>query len=80
MMPQGTVKWFSESKGYGFIAPEGNDKHAKDIFVHWSGIIGDGYKKLVEGDQVEFEIFDGTKGKQAGNVKIILDGERAAGA
>ena len=62
---QGTVKWFSNEKGYGFIArPEGDD-----VFVHYSAITGDGYRTLTEGQEVEFDIVDGPKGKQAANVK-----------
>ena len=64
-MPRGTVKWFDNQKGYGFIAPEGG---AKDVFVHYSAIGGDGFKTLTEGDQVEFEITSGPKGDQATNV------------
>lgn len=64
MKEQGTVKWFSESKGYGFIArPSG-----KDLFVHYSSIQTNGFRTLNEGDQVEFEIVDGPKGPQAENV------------
>lgn len=60
----GTVKWFNEAKGYGFIQREGGP----DIFVHYSAIKGDGYKTLVEGQKVEFEIADGEKGPKAINV------------
>jgi cold shock protein len=64
-MENGTVKWFNESKGFGFIQrPDG-----KDVFVHFSGISGDGYKTLSEGDQVTFEVQEGPKGPQAVNVK-----------
>ena len=63
-MPKGTVKWFSNQKGYGFITPE----NGKDVFVHFSAIQGEGYKTLNEGDQVEFEIQQGPKGEQAVNV------------
>ena len=64
-MPEGTVKWFSNEKGYGFISyPEG-----EDVFVHFSAIVGDGYRTLTEGQEVEFDIVDGPKGKQAANVK-----------
>ena len=63
-MAQGTVKWFSNEKGYGFIArPEG-----EDVFVHFSAIAGDGYKTLTEGQAVEFEVVQGPKGLQAANV------------
>jgi len=60
----GTVKWFNDSKGYGFIQQEGGS----DIFVHYSAIQGDGYKTLVEGQKVEFEIAEGEKGPKAINV------------
>ncbi len=63
-MAKGTVKWFSNQKGYGFITPE----NGKDVFVHFSAIQGDGYKTLNEGDAVEFEISNGPKGEQAVNV------------
>jgi CspA family cold shock protein len=64
VMPRGTVKWFNDQKGYGFITPESG----KDVFVHHSAIQGDGYKSLAEGQAVEFEITDGPKGQQAQNV------------
>ena len=67
-MTKGIVKWFNDSKGYGFITPEGADK---DIFVHYSAIEGKGFKSLKENDKVEFEIADGDKGKQATNVRVI---------
>lgn len=63
----GVVKWFNDSKGYGFI---GRSK-APDVFVHYTGITGDGYKSLNEGDRVEFEVVQGPKGPQAANVKKI---------
>lgn len=66
-MEKGTVKWFNQSKGYGFI---GRDK-AADVFVHFTGILGDGYKNLNEGDHVEFEVVQGPKGPQAANVKVV---------
>src|SRR5271154_2359512 len=62
---QGTVKWFNNSKGYGFI---GRDD-GPDVFVHYSAIVGDGYRSLQEGDAVEFEIVQGPKGPQAANVQ-----------
>ena len=66
-LTQGTVKWFSNEKGYGFIArPEGDD-----VFVHFSAIVGDGYRTLTEGQAVEFDIVEGPKGKQAANVKPV---------
>jgi CspA family cold shock protein len=61
----GTVKWFSAEKGYGFITPD----NGPDVFVHFSAIQMDGYKKLEAGDQVEFAIVDGPKGKQADAVR-----------
>ena len=64
---QGVVKWFNNAKGYGFIGREGGP----DVFVHYSAITVDGYKSLQEGDQVEFEIVDGQKGPQAGNVTRV---------
>lgn len=60
----GTIKWFNNSKGYGFIGQEGG----ADVFVHYSAIEGDGYKSLQEGDQVEFELTQGQKGPQAEKV------------
>jgi cold shock protein len=61
---KGTVKWFNNAKGYGFIGRE----DGPDVFVHYSAIASDGYKSLQEGDQVEFEISQGQKGPQAANV------------
>lgn len=63
-MATGTVKWFSNDKGYGFIAPE----EGKDVFVHHAEIQGDGFKTLDENQKVSFEIADGPKGPQAKNV------------
>jgi CspA family cold shock protein len=65
-MATGTVKWFNESKGYGFIA---QDDAGKDVFVHFSAIQGSGFKTLVEGDKVSFEVEQGAKGPQARNVE-----------
>ncbi len=63
-MLKGTVKWFNESKGFGFIEQESG----KDVFVHYSAISGSGFKTLNEGDKVQFEIVDGPKGPAAANV------------
>ncbi len=65
IMSTGKVKWFNESKGYGFIEPDGG---GRDVFVHYSAIQGEGYKTLSEGQMVEFEITQGEKGPQAANV------------
>jgi cold shock protein len=67
-MATGTVKWFNDAKGYGFITPDGSDK---DIFVHHSAIAGEGYKSLAEGAKVEFEAAEGEKGPEARNVVLI---------
>ena len=64
-MAKGTVKWFSDQKGYGFITPEDG---SKDLFVHHSSIQGEGFKSLQEGQSVEFEKTEGEKGPQASNV------------
>ena len=66
-MLQGKVKWFNESKGFGFIEQE----QGNDVFVHYTAIAGDGFKTLGEGDSVEFEIVDGPKGPAAANVKKV---------
>jgi len=65
MRTTGTVKWFNDAKGFGFISPEGSDK---DCFVHYSAIKADGFRTLAEGDKVEFDIVDGPKGPAAENV------------
>jgi len=65
----GTVKWFNESKGYGFISREGRD----DVFVHYSAIQSEGYKSLNEGQRVEFSVEQGPKGLQATNVVPVQD-------
>jgi cold shock protein len=67
-MTQGTVKWFNDSKGFGFITP---DDGSKDIFVHQTAISGSGFRSLSEGQRVEFEIVQGTKGPAASNVRSI---------
>ncbi len=64
---KGTVKWFNESKGYGFIARESGD----DVFVHYSAISGDGFRTLNEGDRVEFVITQGQKGPAASDVTVL---------
>ena len=64
-MPQGTVKWFNDEKGYGFISP---DEGGEDLFVHHTGIAGSGFKSLEEGDKVFYEVTQGRKGTQAVNV------------
>ncbi|WP_027360004.1 cold-shock protein [Desulforegula conservatrix] len=66
-MTNGIVKWFNNSKGYGFIAQE----NGPDVFVHYSGISGNGYKALNEGDKVSFEIEQGKKGPAAVNVRVL---------
>lgn len=63
-MNKGTVKWFNNQKGYGFIS----DETGKDVFVHYSGLVGDGFKSLDEGQAVEFDVQQGAKGPQAVNV------------
>jgi CspA family cold shock protein len=68
MVARGTVKWFSDQKGYGFITPE--DGAGKDLFVHFSNIDGDGYKSLEDGQAVEYEAADGQKGPEAQKVRI----------
>ena len=65
MRTTGTVKWFNDSKGFGFITPEGGEK---DCFVHHSAIGGSGFRSLAEGEKVEFDIFEGEKGPAAENV------------
>ncbi len=67
-MATGTVKWFNDEKGYGFITP---DEGSKDLFVHFSNIAGEGFKSLSEGSRVEFEQREGTKGPEATDVAPI---------
>ena len=66
-MPLGIVKWFNSEKGYGFIA----QKEGPDVFVHYSAIVGGGYRNLEENEQVEFEVSQGPKGLQAANVRRL---------
>lgn len=66
-MPKGTVKWFNDSKGFGFIAQDGGE----DVFVHFSAISGDGYRSVAEGARVEFDIEDSPKGPRAANVVVV---------
>ena len=65
-MAAGTVKWFNDSKGFGFITP---DQGGEDLFVHFSTIQGNGFKTLKEGEKVSFEVVQGPKGKQASNIQ-----------
>ncbi|MBD0338542.1 MAG: cold-shock protein [Thermoleophilia bacterium] len=67
-MATGTVKWFSDEKGYGFITP---DDGSKDVFVHFSSIQGEGFRSLAEGAKVEYEVTEGAKGPQASDVKLV---------
>ncbi len=67
-MATGIVKWFNDDKGYGFITP---DDGGKDLFVHHSGVAGEGFKSLAEGAKVEFEPSEGQKGPQATNVRAL---------
>jgi CspA family cold shock protein len=66
-MPQGKVKWFNDAKGFGFIA-QGD---GKDVFVHHTAIVADGFRSLAEGDEVEFEVTNGPKGLAATNVRKV---------
>ncbi|HZY66893.1 MAG: cold-shock protein [Actinomycetota bacterium] len=65
MAQEGTVKWFNDEKGYGFISP---DDGSEDVFVHYTGIVGNGFKSLEEGSKVTYEVTQGRKGLQAENV------------
>lgn len=67
-MPRGTVKWFNETKGFGFITP---DSGSADLFVHFSAIQGNGYKSLSEGQKVDYDETQGQKGPQASNVRAV---------
>ena len=66
-MAEGTVKWFNDAKGFGFIQQDGGP----DVFVHFSAIGGDGFKTLAEGDRVKFDVIQGQKGPQAANVTKV---------
>ena len=66
-MPTGTVKWFNEKKGYGFITQESGE----DVFVHFTAINTEGFKTLAEGDNVQFDVTEGSKGPQAANVSKV---------
>lgn len=70
-MPTGRVKWFSDTKGYGFIRADGSVNGGKDIFVHWSEIVLEGFKTLVQGQAVTFELTDTPRGLQAKHVGIL---------
>jgi CspA family cold shock protein len=67
-MATGIVKWFNDSKGYGFITP---DEGGKDLFVHQTSIVGDGYRSLAEGARVEFDAAEGAKGPEAKSVTLV---------
>ena len=67
-MNKGTVKWFNATKGYGFIT---NSENGEDVFVHFSGIVADGYKTLEEGQSVTFDITEGNRGPHATNVVVV---------
>ena len=69
-MATGTVKWFNNAKGYGFVTPDQGDQ---DIFIHFSAIVMDGYKTLKEGQKVQFDLQEGPKGLHAANLQSISD-------
>jgi CspA family cold shock protein len=75
-VPQGTVKWFNEEKGYGFISP---DDGSEDLFVHHTGIVGRGFKTLDEGEKVTYEVSQGRRGLQAENVSKAPSRGRSVG-
>ena len=70
-MAKGRVKWFSDSKGYGFIQPEEHLNGGRDIFVHYSEVAKDGYKSLFQGQEVQFELAETPRGPQAKNVQPL---------
>jgi len=74
MRSTGTVRWFNDAKGFGFISPEDGER---DCFVHYSAIQGDGFRSLAEGDRVEFDVVDGPKGPAAENVVRLEADENA---
>ena len=76
-MPSGTVKWFNNAKGYGFIVPEGG---GEDLFAHFSAVNMDGYKTLSAGDRVQFDITPGDKGPQATNIVSSAAGSQESAA
>jgi CspA family cold shock protein len=67
-MATGTVKWFNDAKGFGFITPDGG---GKDVFVHHTAIQADGFRSLPEGQKVQYDVTEGTKGRQAANVRKL---------
>lgn len=67
-MATGTVKWFNDAKGFGFVTP---DDGSEDVFAHFSAIRMDGFKSLKEGQKISFEIIQGAKGKQASNIELV---------
>ena len=67
-MKKGTVKWFNAEKGYGFLS---NDEGGEDVFVHFTGIVADGFKTLEEGQSVTFDVTEGNRGPQATNVVVV---------
>ena len=70
-MATGTVKWFNNAKGYGFVTP---DQGEQDVFIHFSAIVMDGYKTLKEGQKVQFELEEGPKGLHAANLEMLSEG------
>ena len=70
-MPRGTIKWFNATKGYGFILPESGNGEDRDVFVHWSAVNMDGFKFLLDDDEVQFDLTVGPKGPIATNVTVL---------